>query len=195
MAWQLYVLEFPNGKRYFGVTSRGLKVRLNGHCYSASQGRPKLPVHLAIRKYGRDSVIARTLVIGERDYILDLEVKEIKAFNTTDRCFGYNISIGGDTVMTGRRHSEESREKNRIAHTGKTLSPEAREKLRLFNTGRKLSPEACAKIGDRHRGKKITVDQREHLRLVNIGKKWTEAQRIKLTGRECSPKKIGRAHV
>ena len=31
MAYLLYVIEFPNGKRYFGITGRTLKLRRRGH--------------------------------------------------------------------------------------------------------------------------------------------------------------------
>lgn len=39
--------------------------------------------------------------------------------------------------LLGKKHSEESKEKNRQAHLGKKLTPETKEKIRIANLGKK----------------------------------------------------------
>lgn len=51
--------------------------------------------HMALRKYG-EGMAFEPMVVGERDYILEMEAKAIVAFNTLDREFGYNVANGGD---------------------------------------------------------------------------------------------------
>lgn len=143
---QLYVMAFPNGKLYFGITSGPLKGRWGSHKNSVSAGSRKR-VHLAIAKYGVDNVQIRTLVIGERDYILDLEQRAIAKFNTQDRRFGYNISMGGESGALGMKHSFEAKMKISTLKMGHTVSETTRQKLRAANLGNKVSEETRRKIG------------------------------------------------
>ena len=94
MFWQLYEAASPSGKRYLGITSKTLKGRIKSHRDAVRSGS-MIPFHKAIRYYG-DAITWRTLVIGDRDYILDLEAKAIAAFKTRDKRIGYNISLGGE---------------------------------------------------------------------------------------------------
>jgi len=94
MFWQLYEAASPSGKRYLGITSKTLKGRIKSHRDAVRSGS-MIPFHRAIRYYG-DAITWRTLVIGDRDYILDLEAKAIEAFKTRDKRIGYNISLGGE---------------------------------------------------------------------------------------------------
>jgi hypothetical protein len=105
MRYQLYEILFPNGKRYIGVTSRTLDQRWKDHLKVAANGtRRHYPFYEALRKYGCDSAMRRTLVVGSRDYILDLEIQAIASLGTLDRRFGYNLHRGG---VTSPMHSPE----------------------------------------------------------------------------------------
>ena len=91
--WLLYCATSPSGKRYFGITSKGLKARESAH-----RGLPEkyhAIFHKALKKYG-DRMIFEEWVVGGRDYIHDLEVKVIERFQTRDRRFGYNQTLGGN---------------------------------------------------------------------------------------------------
>jgi hypothetical protein len=92
--YELYVLIFPNKKRYFGI-SKNAKKRFIEHTYSGLRGSSNFPVHRAIRKYGHP--ILQILCVGRRDYIRELEVACINKFKTTDRRYGYNVSLGGES--------------------------------------------------------------------------------------------------
>ena len=126
--YTLYVIEFDNGKRYFGITSKTIEQRQKKHEYDSRRGS-MLPVHCAMRTH---KSVMRALVIGCKDYILDLEIKAIEFFGTRKRSIGYNVSLGGEV---GLMLSEEIKEKA-------VATAKRNGKLK----GRKRSPETIAKI-------------------------------------------------
>lgn len=83
---ELYCIEFLNNKKYIGV-SKNFKNRFNNHLGSVKNGS-HLPIHNAIRKYGEENVYVYVCVIGEKEYIFDLERKAISFFKTRDRQIG-----------------------------------------------------------------------------------------------------------
>jgi hypothetical protein len=117
---ELYVLEFPNTKRYFGLSINAER-RWKDHKKVAREGR-RLPVYDAIRAFGPETIAIKILAVGSPKYIADLEVKLIEIHQTRDRRFGYNVALGGDL--------------------GLMLTPEIRAKL----VGRAFSAEHLGKL-------------------------------------------------
>lgn len=160
----LYRLDFPNGKKYIGL-SQNADRRFREHCRQAAAGKGGNAVHAAIRKHGPP--LLRLLCAGDKQYIAALEIKAIEAFQTRDRRSGYNVSLGGQLAPTlvpeiaaraglarrGLRFSAEHRARIATASTGRTHTAETRARLRVARltqacpmTGRKLSPETRGKI-------------------------------------------------
>jgi hypothetical protein len=102
--YELYVLLFPNQKRYFGI-SKNAKKRYYDHLCSKNN----YPVHYAIRKYGPP--ILRIICVGRRTYIQQLEIACIAKFETTDRGYGYNVSLGGELGPTPEMAAKISKTK------------------------------------------------------------------------------------
>ena len=163
----LYCLDFPNGKKYVGLSNDPVK-RLRLHRFFAREGR--LPVNAAFRKHGAPQL--RILCVGDRTYIAELEIKAIAAFRTREQEFGYNVSLGGELspslvpelaaraglARRGRPHSAEHRARIAAANTGRTHTPEARANMSAakmgnkYNQGRSLPSETRAKISAAHIG-------------------------------------------
>ena len=95
MAFILYELTFPNGKKYVGQTVRSMDIRFRQHRSSAETGSP-LAVHCAWRKHGEPSVA----VLGEYDDADTLHAAEVKAIadRGTLSPHGYNLGFGGETA-------------------------------------------------------------------------------------------------
>lgn len=159
----LYCLDFPNGKRYVGLT-RSPSARSARHRHLASFGF-HTRVHAAIRKYGSPPL--KVLCVGSFDYISDLEIKFIACCRTTDRDFGYNVAFGGainptassevraklSAAALGRRPSAETRTKQSVAHKGIPLSDHHRASIGAAHKGKTRPPEWRANISNGLRGK------------------------------------------
>ena len=135
----LYIITLPDGRAYIGVT-KDIGRRFRVHCW----GR-RSAVNDAIKQVGRDKISLRTLAVGKRDFIFDLEQRAILTFGTRWPA-GLNIADGGyggrdplpitraklSASRKGQIASEETRLRLSIAHKGKTFpnrkSPQTRPK-------------------------------------------------------------------
>lgn len=105
--YKLYVHICPNGKRYYGITKLNINQRWqNGRGYKNNQHFMN-----AIEKYGWDNIEHIVLF----DSLTECEAKELEQYyiqwyNTANRKYGYNISLGGESA-NGFHHSEESKRK------------------------------------------------------------------------------------
>lgn len=102
--YKLYVHIAPNGKRYYGITKTSPKERWkNGKGYNNNQYFTR-----AIKKYGWNNI--KHIILF--DSLTETEAKELEQYyiqwyNTADRKYGYNISLGGES----NNHSEETKQK------------------------------------------------------------------------------------
>lgn len=89
---------------YIGVTKYDSKTRFRKHLealrkYNKLGGvKDRRTLFSAINKHGIDSVVVTDLVIGEEDYIYDLENKLRPSCN-----IGWNIATGGEFSVTGNK--------------------------------------------------------------------------------------------
>nr|DAF72285.1 MAG TPA: intron associated endonuclease [Caudoviricetes sp.] len=136
----VYKHTFPNGKVYIGITSQEPKSRwgCNGIGYNH---QPR--VCNAIKKYGWDNI--RHEVIYSKlthDEACAKEVELISKYNSTNKQFGYNNTIGGECLLGednpfyGKIHTIEAKKKMSKAKKGVPLKREIVEKIRLANTGK-----------------------------------------------------------
>jgi len=82
-----------NDKCYIGIT-KDVERRMRQHFNKTPVGTVSI-LKSAILKYGRDSFTFDVICIGNRQYILDLEVSTIELYRTREKKFGYNIKPGG----------------------------------------------------------------------------------------------------
>jgi group I intron endonuclease len=110
-------VNLTNGKVYIGYTNKPLEKRIIEHKTSAKNGSNYL-FHKAIRKYGFEvfnwQIIFESL---DKNFILNkMEKFFIKENNSYyENGFGYNMTFGGQGGMSNKTHSEESKEKMRLA--------------------------------------------------------------------------------
>ena len=171
--YTVYMHLFPNGKRYIGVTTWKPELR-----WGANGCNYKNPyMKNAIKKYGWDNIehiiIAENLSFEEAD---KMEIELIEKYNSANKKYGYNISLGG---IQNRICSDETKEKIRKANIGKVMSEESKRKISEFQVGRKRSestrrnmsiaqkksfangnnamhsPEARAKAAQKKKGRKL----------------------------------------
>lgn len=144
-----------NGKIYIGQTTR-----LSKKYYIGSGSYLKK----AIKKYGKENFIRETLMECYNQTELDeWEDLLIWEYNSRDKSIGYNIAKGSvlgaigennpcklpevRAKLSGKKKSEETRKKMRVANTGKTHSEETKAKIGVAKKGKTLSEETKKKMG------------------------------------------------
>lgn len=120
-----------NNKIYIGCASN-IRTRVNGHLYSLRKGmHDNNYLQNSWNKYGEDSFLFETVELCD---VNDLHSKEhhwVNFLNCLDKTIGYNIK---PTDPNGCSiHSEETREKLKIANKGKRPSQACIEAGKIYN--------------------------------------------------------------
>jgi len=136
-----------NGKTYIGFTHKSLTKRIIEHKSSAKNGSDYL-LHKAIRKYGIDSFKWESLYESfDKEFILftmeNYFIMENNSYFETG--FGYNMTFGGQGGMLGKKHTEQTKDKLKLARNkrivepmlGKTHKESSKEKMSLAKLGKK----------------------------------------------------------
>jgi len=177
-----------NGKCYIGQTIQEFNDRHRDHSQNAfGEKYPNNYFHNAIRKHGWDNFTWE--VLKECDDLLMLNLMEtfmIMVHKSHMSENGYNMTWGGDGSY-GRKQTNETKEKIRLANTGNVRPEGTTEKMlttKLKNGTLKHTKESRKAIGDANRGKVRTKEACEKYRQINLNrkhseetkKKWSECQ-------------------
>ena len=178
MSAGIYCIEnLINGKKYVGQ-SINLERRMKSkhyHCFALLN---------AIKKYGRKKFKKYIIEICTENELFEKEKFYIKLLHSHCSEWGYNISYGDVSPMTGRKHSDKSKEKMRDSAIGRVVSDETRKILSEMRAGEKncnfgkhpseetLKRMSDAKSGKNHPmwGKSCSEKTKEKLRDANLGK-------------------------
>lgn len=101
----VYMHISPSGKRYIGMTSMLPEKR-----WRNGEGYKNQVFFRAIQKYGWNNfehVIVKDNLNQEE--ASQLEIDLIKRYKTNKSDYGYNVSLGGDKVMLGHKHTEKTK--------------------------------------------------------------------------------------
>lgn len=151
--YKVYVLIFPNGKYYFGITSRKTNIRWkNGTGYS-SEKQPV--VYNAIQKYGWNNIQKKILFYDlTYEEANDMEMCLIKKYKTNCKRYGndygYNMTDGGDGT---KGHIVSDEQKRRVSEffKGRTGEKCPNSKTVITNTEKFTSlTQFCNKYGLKH---------------------------------------------
>lgn len=167
--YKVYILEFPNGKVYIGMTKQTLDSRCkNGKSYTRNK-----VMFDDIINYGWNNINKKILFDNlTQEEACALEMKSISQYNSTHTEKGYNITKGGKGVI-GYNYTEKDRLKMSLSHIGKIIPEEQRRKISnarkgkpTWNTGIKTKPcseETKEKIRQSLLGKKHTEERRKNI--------------------------------
>lgn len=86
---KVYILNFPNGKKYVGITKVKMSDRLKAHKHG------KQFVSNAVRKYNQEYTYKIVEEFENREDAENLEIELISELKTQNKRFGYNIHQGG----------------------------------------------------------------------------------------------------
>lgn len=90
-----------NNKIYIGKTKRDIKLRLQEHIRDSNNPDKNIPLHQAIKKYGKENFIIEIIEDNIIDDELDNKEKYyIQLFHSLSHENGYNVTQGGDGGKT-----------------------------------------------------------------------------------------------
>jgi group I intron endonuclease len=149
-----------SGKSYIGYTNKTIEERWKIHL-QRSKNNYKWKFDKALRKYPENSWNHE--ILCECDTLKEANQKEIEMISVYKSYkYGYNSTLGGDggrtKGMTGKKHSEKTKEKMRRSRLGKKLSKETKKKISLSckgKIGHPMSSEHKAKLLLCHLGKDL----------------------------------------
>lgn len=167
-----------NGKVYIDQTVRSLDERKRQHLHDGLILNKNYHFYNAPRKYGKDSFSWNVLCeCSSVDELNQKEIEFIAEHRSTEREFGYNLKSGG----LGGHHSDETKEKIRIANTGYRHSEDAKRKMSVAKSGenhphygKSHTKEWNERISMSHIGIRQTPEAIEKIRQKKIGFRYTE---------------------
>lgn len=137
-----------NGKVYVGMTGQSIRARFSAHVRCSRRGTGAA-FHRAIRKYGSDAFsLAELSRHSSRDDAIKAELSHIETLNTIVPN-GYNMTPGGEGVLS---MTKESKEKHRKSLIEKHQDPEYKER-HSAGCRRAMTPERLKMIASIHKGK------------------------------------------
>ncbi len=151
----IYKITSPTGKIYIGQ-SVDIKSRWSKHKWSSLRCCSTI-LYRSIRKYGFDNHTFEIIKECKKSELNKLERTYIEKYNTFESNHGMNLTKGGDSnVVLSKSTIEKIRRasKGNKNSLGMRHSDEAKEKLRIARTGVKKSEETRRKISEGHIGKK-----------------------------------------
>lgn len=167
-AYSVYILTFPDGKKYVGMTrQKDVSRRWHGGCGYKNQQKVKAEID----KFGWSSVeheiIATCLNLNDAS---ELERSLIKQFSTKDPRFGLNHMGGGQTsehTDEFKRRLSERMKGNKYC-VGRKLSESHVEALRASNLG--------ANRPSKNKGRSIHTEERKRLFSEMAKERWRDPE-------------------
>lgn len=126
----VYLITFPNGKKYVGITSTSFEERKRSHI--SHRNVSNLPVHNALNRYFGKEVWSIIATAGSWEELTSLEIQMIERHKSHISKSGYNLTLGGDGAY-GYKHTDEQKERNRNSKKQYFSKPENRIKQSKAN--------------------------------------------------------------
>lgn len=122
----LYMLQFPNGKQYLGITLQSFLEREATHKSAAFAGKDTA-VAEAIRQFGGVFEMIPLVISDDAECLAEIEKKAIAAYGTLTPS-GYNISPGGTKIRKSEKTCGQCGESFFGATTAKYCSGTCRKR-------------------------------------------------------------------
>ena len=151
-----------NNYTYVGRTVRSIQERLSSH-FNKAVREPKGLLHDAINKYGKENFTVELLYRGSDPLMEDTFMSQYSC-EYNSRKSGVIPTVQWrakcDSGRKGFTHSQETREKLRVANSGKKPTEEHRKKISKALMGIKRGPQSPEQITKRVAARKATLEKK-----------------------------------
>lgn len=180
--YKVYIHTLPNNKRYIGITFREPTKRWkngNGYCNNRF-------FYNAIKKYGWENIRHEVLFDNlTKEEAEQKEIELISFYNSANRNYGYNLSMGGESHPLV---SNQTRERLRKSHIGKAHRPQTKEEKKHISKimkekwkDKKFKEKLMKRLIEKHAVKVLCIETNE------VFNSYVEAS----INKNISPKHIG----
>lgn len=170
VSFYTYLHCIPDGMPFY--VGKGGAARSHGRrSHDFTNGRNKYHRNI-VSKHGKENILVFVFPCESEDQALADEIQQIAQLRREgyDLC---NISDGGDSPMSGKKHSQETLAKMSAARTGKKRSAEFSKTMSLAKIGKKFSSEHKKNLSTSKKGlpsnklgTHISDSQKQKLSLV-----------------------------
>lgn len=137
----------------------------------------------AIKKYGKNNFKKEILFIFDNEHEMNLKEIELVNEELVNSEMTYNLGIGGEggPHFKGKKHSDETKEKNRISSTGRVNSEETRKKISEKGKNRIVTEETRQKLSERALNRFKSSESRNKISKSMLGKRHSMESRQKMS--------------
>ena len=163
-----------NGRTYIGQSRfQTPSNRYNRHWNDAIKNIDT-PLYRAMRKYGRDGFEVELLFIGTNECLDNMECYFAEQYNSYIWENGFNAILCGKGVQRDINHSQKHKEHMSKLMTGRKLSDETKQKIREARTGQKcnLDDETRKRLAELSRKRATGVKHSDETKIkIGLAKK------------------------
>lgn len=162
------IVHIKSSKVYIGQ-AQDIKKRWYEHRRTLNKGEHHNQyLQRAWNKYGEKAFKFKILEHCSIEQLNEREQYFLNIYIAKGNC--YNIAVDALSGMRGRKASEETRNKIRLARLGTTLSEETKAKISAANKGQIISEEARRKSSETQKGKPKSEESRKKMSEAKKGK-------------------------
>jgi group I intron endonuclease len=171
-----------DGKKYIGQ-SKNIRVRINQHKRQLNLGIDQcIVLQRSWSKYGEENFIIYVVEECDKNILTERELFWVDKFGSMDNKNGYNIAPIGEPPMSGRKHTEETKQKmSESAKAQPPRSEEYRKHLSEGHMGYIPTEETRKKQSDAGKLRKNSEETRLKISLSNMGHEVSDESKKKMS--------------
>ncbi|MFA5595943.1 MAG: GIY-YIG nuclease family protein [Pusillimonas sp.] len=179
MKYGIYLITCRSNDRVYVGSAHAVSARWKRHIRDLNAHRHYNPIlQAAWDKYGEAAFEFSIIETCDPETLLERETYWIDRHRSAGRVF--NIAEHALAPMTGRSHPHDVRQKIALGNTGKLHTDESKERIRLAKLGTPGHPNQRAAVSESNKSRAVKDGTREKLRRLKTGLTHSPETRAKM---------------